>query len=64
MPRAEPFKVWAERRGHGRRAAADPRQQHVGLPVEQLQHLALEARSPSVMRARCSVSIAAPDAGD
>ena len=43
MPSAEPFRVCAERRGHRRRALPDARQQHLGLPVEQRQHLALEA---------------------
>ena len=43
MPTAEPFRVCASRRGQRRRASADARQQHVGLPVEQRQHLALQA---------------------
>ena len=44
MPTAEPFNVWADAAA----AAGAPRRmrgsKHVGLPVEQRQHLALQAQ--------------------
>ena len=44
MPTAEPFKVWADAAATAGAPRADARQQHVGLPVEQRQHLALQAQ--------------------
>ena len=43
MPDAEPLSVCASVADRLRLAAAHARQQQTGLPVEQLQHLALEA---------------------
>ena len=43
MPDAEPLQRMRQRRHRLRLAAAHARQQQTGLPVEQLQHLALEA---------------------